>query len=266
MDGSRNNKAVKFHVVMVDNHTFYASVVGKNRTLLQSVNFLQQQVPPPAGGGGDEYDDAGALCYVVVVLCIYAFSIILMIGSVIKKSKHDNGVTKYMKGMDRIRRMERREQKFKIRVAVLGRGTNSHKPPKIKLLADNMSSSVKDSVVIVTDDVKEKFEMIELTENNQEQMAALKNESSSSSSMQNSNLSNKLQETSATPTNNLSKLHFEDECKPSGCLKSSSSISISSVTGTPSKLATCYGSCTDSERITIRMDTLPEVDEEVAHV
>ena len=106
MDGS-GNSPLKFHVVMVDNRTFYASVIGKNKTL-QSVNFFQSQ----------PYDDTGALYYVVVVLCIYDFSIILMIGSSIKKSKQDVGVSKYMKGMDKLRKIEKRQQKFIARMKI----------------------------------------------------------------------------------------------------------------------------------------------------
>ncbi len=76
---------IRFHVVPLDNRTLLATLVGRNATSLQSALLGRR-------GGG--YDGQGALSYVVVVLCIYAFSIILMIGSVIKKSKHDNAVNR----------------------------------------------------------------------------------------------------------------------------------------------------------------------------
>ncbi len=48
-------------------------------------------------------------------------SIILMIASSIrKKNKHDHALSKYMKGMDRVRRIERRHAKFKTRVTIMG--------------------------------------------------------------------------------------------------------------------------------------------------
>ena len=226
MDGS-GNSPLKFHVVMVDNRTFYASVIGKNKTL-QSVNFFQSQ----------PYDDTGALYYVVVVLCIYAFSIILMIGSVIKKSKHDNGVTKYMKGMDKIRRMERREQKFKIRVAVLGR-TNSRRTAKIKLCPESVS---KDNV-----NIKNKVEMVELVEKNKvtlsdESRCAMQNQSNRKEKIIDPNIVDKIEEIN---------IDMENECNQ--CTSS-------------------QHSCDDAEgsaRVTlssIRMDTLPEVDEDVVSV
>ena len=235
MDGS-GNSPVKFHVVMVDNRTFYASVIGKNKTL-QSVNFLQR---PP-------YDDTGALYYVVVVLCIYAFSIILMIGSVIKKSKHDNGVTKYMKGMDKIRRMERREQKFKIRVAVLGRA-NSHRTAKTKKLFSETAS--KDNV-----DLKNKVEMAEMPEKDQitisdESSCVMQNQSNQKEKVIDSNIVDKVEEIS---------IDMENECNQ--CTKSSN---VSKSSQPPN-----YDDPEGGVRVTlssIRMDTLPEVDEDVVSV
>lgn len=125
---------IKFRIETIDNKTIIASVLGENQTLDNLSLFRHRKAP---------YDGQGALYYVVIVLCIYAFSIILMIGSVIKKSKHDNAVTKYMKGMDRIRRLERREQKFKIRVAVLGR-TNSQRSASLtsKLITNEQRDEI----------------------------------------------------------------------------------------------------------------------------
>ena len=232
MDGS-GSSPVKFHVVMVDNRTFYASVIGKNKTV-QSLNIFEKQ----------PYDDTGALYYVVVVLCIYAFSIILMIGSVIKKSKHDNGVTKYMKGMDKIRRMERREQKFKIRLAVLGRA-NSHRTAKRKLFPDSVS---RDNL-----DIKNKFEMANLSKTEKitqsdESSGVLENKSNIKEKFIVPDLADKVGEisidmeneydqTKSSTTNNSAKPNHEDA-------EGSVRVTLS----------------------TIRMDTLPEVDEDVVSV
>ena len=69
----------------------------------------------------NEYDDTGALYYVIAVVLIYGCSIILMIGSSIKKSKNDNGVHKYMQEMDKIKRLARRQEKFKTRLVMYGK-------------------------------------------------------------------------------------------------------------------------------------------------
>ncbi len=64
------------------------------------------------------YDGEGALYYVIAVLFMYALSIILMIGSLIKKSKQDNGMSKYMEDLDKVRKVERRQLKYKSRLAM----------------------------------------------------------------------------------------------------------------------------------------------------
>ena len=104
---------VKFQVERVDNDTFLATLVSQSNTS----HFYATR----------SYDDEGALYYVVAVVFIYGFSIILMIGSLIKKNKADNGVSKYMKDMDKVRRMERRQQKYQTRLAMSAAGGNSRR-------------------------------------------------------------------------------------------------------------------------------------------
>ena len=99
---------VKFQIEKLDNNTFLATLV----TQANSSHFQ----------GGQAYDDEGALYYVVAVVFIYGFSIILMIGSLIKKNKGDNGVSKYMKDMDKVRRLERRQRKYQTRLAMSAAG------------------------------------------------------------------------------------------------------------------------------------------------
>ena len=59
------------------------------------------------GSPNAQYDDEGALYYIVIIILVYGMSIIMMIVSLIKKSKQDNAVTRYMKDIDNIRRLER---------------------------------------------------------------------------------------------------------------------------------------------------------------
>ena len=105
MEGNSKEGLLNVIIVQLNNKTFQASVEDGNSS---HVDLLKEQQP--------EYDPSGALIYVIAVLCMYAFSIILMIRSSIKKSKHDNNVTKYMKGMDTLRKIEKRQQKYRTRM------------------------------------------------------------------------------------------------------------------------------------------------------
>ena len=98
-------RLLKLIILQLNNNTFQASIQESNSSQLHLLQGIER-----------EYDHQGAIYYVVVVLCIYAFSIILLIGSSIKKSKQDKDVTKYVKGMEKLRWMERRQQKFKARM------------------------------------------------------------------------------------------------------------------------------------------------------
>ncbi|CAD5118573.1 DgyrCDS7261 [Dimorphilus gyrociliatus] len=61
-------------------------------------------------------DSIGALYYVCVVVVIYGFGIVLMIGSVINKGKQDKSFRKYLSDMDKVKRLERKEEKIKTRL------------------------------------------------------------------------------------------------------------------------------------------------------
>ena len=58
----------------------------------------------------------GALYYVLAVIFMYGCSILLMFGSFIKKSKHDNHITTYMKELERIGKLELKQEKFKTKL------------------------------------------------------------------------------------------------------------------------------------------------------
>ena len=100
------NQLLQLILLQINNSTYEAAIQGN----VNSTEVRLIEVP------SQEYDGRGALYYVVIVLSIYAFSIILMIGSSIKKSQDDNSISKYMKGMDKVRNIEKRHQKFKARV------------------------------------------------------------------------------------------------------------------------------------------------------
>ena len=99
----------RLHVKLLRNDTYLASVIDEPLR------------PHNTNTTHRGYDDTGALYYVIAVVLMYGFSIILMIGSSIKKSKNDNGVRKYMKNRDKIRQVARRQEKFKARQATYGK-------------------------------------------------------------------------------------------------------------------------------------------------
>jgi hypothetical protein len=104
---------LRLHVQQLNNGTFIATFLhGTNdsETSRRLDHFLSPYNPP--------YDDRGALYYVVAVILIYGMSIILMIGSLVRKNQKDSGITNYMKDMDKVRCLERRQQKFKTRLAM----------------------------------------------------------------------------------------------------------------------------------------------------
>ena len=121
------------------------------------------------------YDDTGALYYVVAVVLMYGFSIILMIGSSVKKSKQDHGVHKYMKNLDKIKRLERRQEKFKARLLMYGKRSRKvlgsdraevvlemenpsvENPSAENALAENVSVDAQtlDTVVLTPDEDRE---------------------------------------------------------------------------------------------------------------
>ena len=103
-----NHVGVNFKITQLNNSFWLITKTDKENS-----TFLDY---PPFKKGA--YDDEGALYYVIAVLFMYAFSIILMIGSLIKKSKQDNGMSKYMEDLNKVRKVERRQLKYKSRLAM----------------------------------------------------------------------------------------------------------------------------------------------------
>ena len=113
-------------------HVIYLTLQKLNNqsylgTVHGAVNMSGDVIPDiavlPVSGcdNSKEYDATGALYYVVVVIFVFGFSIVLMIASSVKKTRnktYDTAVSKYMKDMVTIKRQERREEKFKFRMAM----------------------------------------------------------------------------------------------------------------------------------------------------
>lgn len=117
---SKHLNSLQLRVHRLDNGSFIATFLnGQQNGQFPSGNTSLDNLFHLNGTQGSlngDYDDVGALYYVVAVVFIYGFSIILMIGSLIRKSNTDRGMNIYMKGLDKVRRLERRQQKFKVRM------------------------------------------------------------------------------------------------------------------------------------------------------
>ena len=90
-----------FKITQYGNNSFIGEIVNTNMTKSQSQT---------------EYDNEGAVYYVLAVIFMYGCSILLMIGSFIKKTKHDNHITTYMKDMEKVRRLELTQEKFRTKL------------------------------------------------------------------------------------------------------------------------------------------------------
>ncbi len=99
-----------FHVQLtkIDNDSWYAVVIKNQSTFLQE-RHAENNV---------KYDDVGALTYVIVIVFLYGFSIILMIGTQVKRGL-DSRIAEYMTGMKNVRKIERRNTKFRARVSMM---------------------------------------------------------------------------------------------------------------------------------------------------
>ena len=102
------NDKIRIKISHYANGTYYAHVIDLNGNVTSDDTTSEYAS-----------DDKGALIYVCVVILMYALSIILMIVSLSNNNrKSDQGVSKYMKDMDKLRRLERRQLKFKTRLAM----------------------------------------------------------------------------------------------------------------------------------------------------
>ena len=106
---------IRLSIHRLSNGTYLASVIEGSNSTNDSLHGLFPQYRQR------DYNGEGALYYVVAVILMYGFSIILMIGSSVRKNSQDQQAQKYMKEMSKVRRMERRQEKFKTRLLMQNR-------------------------------------------------------------------------------------------------------------------------------------------------
>ena len=107
---------ILFKVSKIGNNTFEATVLQQNDT---------SSAPHPSD------DPEGALYYVVVVLSVYAFAIVMFIGSFVKKSDKDVGLSSYMRELEKLKNMDKKQEKFRLQLTML------HKDQKHRILGEN---------------------------------------------------------------------------------------------------------------------------------
>ena len=64
------------------------------------------------------YDGKGALMYIIVVIFMYGLSIVFMICGSMKKSNHDNAMHHYIKDTERVKKLEKKQEKFKAKLLI----------------------------------------------------------------------------------------------------------------------------------------------------
>ena len=85
-----------------------------NRTFLGQV--LDSQINNSTVMHQVPYDHAGAVYYILAVIFMYSCSILMMIGSFARKSKHDTHMSTYMKDMEMVGKMELKQEKFRTKL------------------------------------------------------------------------------------------------------------------------------------------------------
>lgn len=90
--------SVDFHVRVqrLYNGSLVAMLTGPNNTSVAAlVGDTASSMTSKISSHGSQ-SSIGAVYYVIAVVLIYGFSIILMIGSQIRKNKHDKGVSRFL--------------------------------------------------------------------------------------------------------------------------------------------------------------------------
>lgn len=106
------NNGIILKLIRVNNNTF----IARNFELFNP-NDLERNGTEAYNSQG--YDSNGALIYVCVVLLFYAFSIVLMIGSSMKRGLSEDRISRYGKDIEQVHRLERRQEKYKTRLAMI---------------------------------------------------------------------------------------------------------------------------------------------------
>ena len=90
-----------FKLTPYNNNSFIGEIIQTNGS-------RQHKLP--------DYDNEGAVYYVLAVILMYGCSILLMIGSSIKKTKHDNHINTYMKELEMMGQLQRKQDTFRTKL------------------------------------------------------------------------------------------------------------------------------------------------------
>jgi hypothetical protein len=65
-----------------------------------------------------QYDSVGAIYYVIAILIMFACTILLMFCSFVRKTQDDNSIISYMKDLDRLERLQLKQEKFRTNLQI----------------------------------------------------------------------------------------------------------------------------------------------------
>jgi hypothetical protein len=125
---------VLFRIEQLSNDTFQATVLESgNRSAAHGPAHAPASVPAARMA-----DPQGELYYVVVVLSVYAFAIVMFIASFVKKSGQDHGISIYMRDLEKVARLEKRQEKFRLRLHM------HHRDKKHRILGEDRAQLMQD--------------------------------------------------------------------------------------------------------------------------
>lgn len=136
----RASDGIRLRVKKLNNGTFLATLLGRQE--MGNLSDLNDIFPKTRR----ESDPAGALYYVVAVILMYGFSIILMIGSLIRKNKQDQQAHVYLKDMTKVRRLEKKLETNKTRLVMQHVHTSQ---TKVKQLQGTAKSAHSDALALI---------------------------------------------------------------------------------------------------------------------
>ena len=66
----------------------------------------------------EDYDSVGAIYYVIAVIIMFGCTILLMFCSFVRKTHDDNSIISYMKDLDRLERLQLKQEKFRTNLQI----------------------------------------------------------------------------------------------------------------------------------------------------
>lgn len=113
-----NNNDFKIRITKINNNTYIAKFEN-------NIHLPYNYSVGNSSADVTSYNGQGAMLYICAVILIYGFSIVFMIGSSVKKSMTSHqGLSKYMQDLHKLRMIERRQSKFRTRLAMSGKSRN----------------------------------------------------------------------------------------------------------------------------------------------